>query len=330
MSIGELKRIDPREVWDNEGTFSDGLADNLGRVGDKLHMSLERSEREKSIGRYSADIICHDSLNDVSVVIENQFTKTDHDHLGKMITYAGGVSAKVVIWVSPYFHEEHRAAIEWLNEVSGEDIGFFGITLEIFQIGDSDFAPYFKISAQPNDWRRRLSGSSGSSRKSPLTESELRMAAFWDDVRAVINVEQVDLVPRDTKHGNWLMFGLGAKFNWMRIVFDSEHSSYKVEVVLYGRKRNPSYSTKWFDFLQASRNEIEAEIGDKLVWTPPTQNVEVSIHFPANEINLDQEEKWPEHIKQMLDCAVRLDRAFRPRILEFVENEGLPSDTSIA
>ena len=111
--IATLKKINLRDVWKDEGQFSDWLAENLSRLGDELGMALERSEREKAVGPFSADIICADQISKFDVVIENQFTRTDHDNLGKMITYASGLQYQIIIWVAPRFRDEHRSAIDW-------------------------------------------------------------------------------------------------------------------------------------------------------------------------------------------------------------------------
>ena len=131
--IATLKKINLRDVWKDEGQFSDWLPENLSRLGDELGMALERSEREKAVGPFSADIICADQISKFDVVIENQFTRTDHDHLGKMITYAFGLQSQIIIWVAPRFRNEHRSAIDWLNDISGPETGFFGVVLEVFQ-----------------------------------------------------------------------------------------------------------------------------------------------------------------------------------------------------
>ena len=182
--IATFKKINLRDVWKDEGQFSDWLPENLSRLGDELGMALERSEREKAVGPFSADIICADQISKFDVVIENQFTRTDHDHLGKMITYASGLQSQIIIWVAPRFRDEHRSAIDWLNDISGPEAGFFGVVLEVFQISDSAYAPHFDIVARPNDWQRQVKRSSSTSRGMPPNETALKLMSFWEDVRA--------------------------------------------------------------------------------------------------------------------------------------------------
>ena len=195
--IATLKKINLRDVWKDEGPFSDWLPENLSRLGDELGMALERSEREKAVGPFSADIICADQISKFDVVIENQFTRTVHDHLGKMITYASGLQSQIIIWVAPRFRDEHRSAIDWLNDISGPETGFFGVVLEVFQISDSAYAPHFDIVARPNDWQRQVKRSSSTSRGMPPNETALKLMSFWEDVRAYFE-KRSDFMPEQS------------------------------------------------------------------------------------------------------------------------------------
>ena len=119
--LGRLEPVDLREVWPNEESdFTPWLADqkNLAILGDALGMPLEFVAREEAVGPYSADILCRDSNDGTQVVVENQLESTDHDHLGKLLTYAAHLGARVVVWIAKSFTDQHRAALDWLNEVS--------------------------------------------------------------------------------------------------------------------------------------------------------------------------------------------------------------------
>ena len=320
--IAILKKINLRDVWQDERQFSDWLAANLSRLGDELGMELERSEREKAVGSFSADIICVDQISKCNVVIENQFTRTDHDHLGKMITYASGLKASIVVWVAPRFRDEHCSAINWLNDISGSETGFFGIVLEALQIEDSDCAPYFKIVAKPNDWQRQTRRQSASSTSTALTKGELKMSAFWEDVRAFFNENQSELEPGNSRHGAWLLFKLGAPSNYVRVIFVDNATAWRVEAILYGRKHSPEYSRRWVDHLTANRDAIEEAAGESLIWDNPEQNVEMSVSYNSEKADIDDPASRAEVIARIYDKVHRLDRAFRPHIEAFVETHG--------
>ncbi|HEY0381237.1 MAG TPA: hypothetical protein VGC72_03460, partial [Candidatus Elarobacter sp.] len=158
--LGELRIVSIREVWPLEPQhFSTWLAENINKLGDAIGIALELRRREVGVGAFSLDILAHDIVRDRIVIIENQLSRTDHDHLGKLITYAAGLKAFVVIWISPEFRDEHRAALDWLNESTDETKEFFGIQIEALRIDDSRPAPNFKLLAFPNGWQKSTSAS---------------------------------------------------------------------------------------------------------------------------------------------------------------------------
>ena len=155
MKLGKLKEINIRDVWAHEQhDFSKWLAsdENIKELGDTLNLSLSDVETEKFVGSYRCDIICKDELTGKSVLIENQLEQTNHDHLGKIITYASGLDASVIIWIVADARQEHASAIEWLNNNTTDDVAFFLIEIHAYTIGDSSPAPMFKIIEQPNDF----------------------------------------------------------------------------------------------------------------------------------------------------------------------------------
>ena len=163
-SLGRLEPVAVREVWPNEESdFTPWLAEpeNLGVLADALGMSLEFVAREEKVGPYSADILCRDPNDQTKVVVENQLGQTDHDHLGKLLTYAAHFNARVLVWVARTFTDQHRAALDWLNEVSETSTRFFGLEIELWRIGDSVPAPKFNVVARPNDWTRGRNGCGG-------------------------------------------------------------------------------------------------------------------------------------------------------------------------
>ncbi len=141
--------------WRHEAhDFTPWLADNLDLLGRELGLALELREREHPVGRYSLDLLLVDAAERV-VIVENQFGQTDHDHLGKLLTYCAGTNADVVVWIAETLTPEHVAALEWLNDATIEGVGFFGVELELLRIDGSLPAPHFRVVVQPNDWAKR-------------------------------------------------------------------------------------------------------------------------------------------------------------------------------
>ena len=327
--MATLKKINLRDVWKDEGQFSDWLPENLSRLGDELGMALERSEREKAVGPFSADIICADQISKFDVVIENQFTPTDHDHLGKMITYASGLQSQIIIWVAPRFRDEHRSAIDWLNDISGPETGFFGVVLEVFQISDSAYAPHFDIVARPNDWQRQVKrSSSSSSRGMPTNETALKLMSFWEDVRACFEkrsdfmTEQSSVRVGNTKFDFTHYFPSTVPRHYLRAKFNRDITQFHVEIFLSGSRDRPEYSQDWLKHLMAVKDEIEEVAGAPLIWDNPEQNVEMSIRYKPETANIDDTTSRTELLARIYDDVHCLDRAFRPHVEAFVETNG--------
>jgi hypothetical protein len=132
MTLGRLERVELRTVWNNEATdFTPWLAkpENLEALSEALGMDLESTGTEQSVGAYRADMLCTDAFSGNSVLIENQLEKTNHSHLGQILTYSAGLNVKTVIWIASRFTDEHRAALDFLNEITEEGVSFLGLKL---------------------------------------------------------------------------------------------------------------------------------------------------------------------------------------------------------
>ena len=160
INLGKLKEIkDLRKVWPHEALdFTPWLAEeeNLSLLADAVGLEITIDETESSVGDFNVDIYATETGTDRKIIIENQLEDTNHDHLGKLITYASGKSADIVIWVVKRAREEHRAAIEWLNNHTDENIGFFLVEIKLYQIGSSDIAVKFEVVEKPNDWSKEI------------------------------------------------------------------------------------------------------------------------------------------------------------------------------
>ena len=158
INLGTLKEItDLRSVWSHEAlNFTHWVAENVDLLADAVGLDITVDETESSVGDFNVDIYASETGTDRKIIIENQLEDTDHDHLGKLITYASGKDADVVIWVVKHAREEHKAAVEWLNNHTDDKIGFFLCEIKLFQIGDSDIAPSFAVVERPNDWTKEI------------------------------------------------------------------------------------------------------------------------------------------------------------------------------
>lgn len=157
MDLGEFKKLDVRTIWANEQQeFTPWLAqeENMAKLGESLGLELEVEKVEAAAGPYSADILAKDTGTNKYIVIENQLAKTNHDHLGKLITYGSVLDAGAVVWIASEFTEEHRRALDWLNDYTSDDLSFYGVSLEVEQIDDSKPAVRFNIISRPPGIKR--------------------------------------------------------------------------------------------------------------------------------------------------------------------------------
>ena len=181
VEIARLENIELREVWPNEARdFTPWLAQNLDLLGEALGIDIEPTgETEVAVGPFSLDIYARDANENRPVIIENQLEKTNHDHLGKALTYAAGFNADVVVWIVREFQDEHRQALDWLNQRTGEETGFYGVVVRAVRIGDSPPAPVFDVVARPNTFVkiRKASVDGGQ----PTTTQQAYFA-FWPKV----------------------------------------------------------------------------------------------------------------------------------------------------
>jgi len=307
--IGVLKRIDAREVWSNEAQdFTPWLRENISLLGEKLGMDLDLVESEVPVGPFAADLVAKDVSGDRWVVIENQLEPTDHSHLGQLLTYGAGTGASVFVWITPEFREEHRAALDWLNEHSDEDSLFFGVEIELVAVDDSRPAPYFKLVSFPNEWRKRTHGG-----REPVSEKRAAYERFWADLIPAFKARypgetNVSKPPRDS----WLSLSAGRSGLGTNWVFTGERQ-FRVE--LYIDTGDGLVNKAYFDQLASYKEEIESKIGHELDWDrlEDKRLCRISSYYGQQPVSVTESE---DVLRPLMDWAVqemmRLRSAFRP------------------
>lgn len=209
MTLGCLEKIDLRTYWKKEATdFTPWLAkeENIQLLSETIGIELEVQSQEQSVGPFSADILCKDTMNDHYVLIENQLEKTDHTHLGQLMTYAAGLDAVTIIWIAQKFTEEHRAALDWLNRITDDTFNFFGIEIELFKIGDSKPAPLFNLVSKPNDWSKQVKKSTSNSSAS---KNQLAQQNYWKGLKSYLERNKSIIKMQTPPAQHWTNISIG-------------------------------------------------------------------------------------------------------------------------
>lgn len=260
MELSRLTKLPLRTIWKHEALdFTQWLAlpENLELLAETIGVDLINAETEVGVGQFNVDILAEDE-NGHKVVIENQLESTNHDHLGKLITYASGLQAEVCIWVVARARQEHEQAINWLNENSTEGANFFLIEVEAWKIGDSLPAPRFNIVAKPNDWAKTIKRQSTGANK--ITDLKLQQQEFWERLREY-GEQNAKLVRswRKALPQHWYNIGIGSTRAKLAAKVNTQETYVGLELYIYK-------DTDLFYELQSKKDKIEAILGYELDW----------------------------------------------------------------
>ena len=308
-SLGSLKKVDVRHIWQTEAQhFTPWLAQNLDILAETLDMELEIEAQEKNVGPFRADILCRDTLDKSWVLIENQLERTDHLHLGQLLTYASGLKAVTIIWVSTHFTEEHRSALDWLNNITDDQFKFFGLEVELWQIGDSPVAPKFNIVSKPNDWSRSVGQAARQIETGTLTDIKAAQLEFWTQLAEKLK-ENSHIRPQKPMPQHWAVFRIGRSGFHMSGLHNTRDKCIGVELYI-----NHQNAKDFYNQLYAQKNNIEAEIGHELIWKElPNKSASRIILYLRNVDPMDRS-RWDEYQDWLIKYIEAFDRAFRNRI----------------
>jgi len=309
-TFGELKTLNPRVAWPNEARdFTPWLAANIVSLGDVLDMQLEVTATEARVGDFYVDILARNLNNDRLVVVENQFGSTNHDHLGKLITYAAGLDATAVVWVAEEIREEHREALEWLNRHTDIETNFFAVLVEVIQIDDSRPAFRFKPVVFPNEVQR-AARDSAEREASPRAEAYRRFfQALIDELREKHHFTGARLGQAQ----NWYSFSSGIGDVQYCASF-AQNGRVRAEVYLALREKETNKAI--FDGLLEHRHEIEEQFGEALAWERLDNRTasRVAAYLPGT---IDDSDEQLAMIRAwVVDRLLRFKRVFGPRLVQ--------------
>ena len=260
MKLGRLERIDLREYWKKEDTeFTPWLAkeENIELLSEAIEIELEVQNQEESVGPFRADILCKDTTSDHFVLIENQLERTDHTHLGQLMTYAAGLDAVTIIWIAQRFSEEHRAALDWLNRITDETFNFFGIEIELYRIGDSPAAPMFNIVAKPNDWSKLVKKSASTQN---LTDVKLLQQEFWQGLKSYLETEKNSFKMQNPAPQHWTNIALGKSDFNLSATVNSREGLISIWLNITGDNAKENYDKLYEIAYEQSKTEVSPDI----------------------------------------------------------------------
>ena len=315
-SLGSLKKVAVRNIWQTEAQhFTPWLAQNLDILAETLDMELEIEAQEKNVGPFRADILCKDTLDNSWVLIENQLERTDHLHLGQLLTYASGLKAVTIIWVSTRFTEEHRSALDWLNNITDDQFKFFGLEVELWQIGDSPVAPKFNIVSKPNDWSRSVGQAARQIETDALTDIKAAQLEFWTQLAEKLK-ENSHIRPQKPMPQHWAVFRIGRSGFHISGLHNTRDKCIGVELYI-----NHQNAKDFYNQLYVQKNDIEEEIGHELIWKELPNKSASRIILYLRDVDPMDLSRWDEYQDWLIKYIEAFDSAFRTRIRNLVASD---------
>ena len=307
MGIGKLKEVDIRELWKHEQyDFSEWLSkkENIENLNEILGLTLIDISKETYVGSYRCDLFAKDETTGIKVIIENQLEISNHDHLGKIITYASGLDAKVVVWIVKEAREEHRSAIEWLNNNTNSNVNFFLIEIHAYRIGESDPAPMFQVVEQPNDF---IKNNKSTNRDESMNKSQSQRIEFWNQFNNVVIERGKPFNIRKATTDHWYNVAIGTSEAHIDITLVNKDSLIGVELYITDNK-------ELFDKLFEKKDIIEKDLGFKLDWRRLDNSKASRILYSIKGLNFDDHSNYNELMNKTIDLAVLMRDTFKKYI----------------
>lgn len=256
--LAKLQKIDLRDVCGIEPDFTNWLAqkENLDLLGEEIGVDIKIIKTEANVGNFKVDILAEEESSGRKIIIENQLEDTNHDHLGKIITYASGYDAEIIIWVVRDVREEHQRAVEWLNEHTDEKTGYFLIKVELWQIEGSKPAPKFDVLVSPNEWAKAIKASPAGGE---LSDTKLQQLDFWTKFKGFVRTKDTRIRLQTPRPQHWYNVSMGSSEAHVALTINSRENLLGCEIYI-------SRNKELFKFLQERKDEIGKEIGEQAEW----------------------------------------------------------------
>lgn len=300
-----LEKINLREIWKHEAhNFTKWLAleDNISLLLDEIGVTAENIVTEDSAGKFSVDITADEVSTGKKIVIENQLEKTDHSHLGQLLTYASSFDACIIVWVVAHVREEHKRAIEWFNQNMIDEISFFLVQTEVYKIGDSAPAVKFNVVVEPNTWSKILRMKSTTDKKT--TETKINHLNFWEGFKEYASKVNSNLrITRTPRSQHWYDISIGKSGVNLSLTRNTRDQNVGSEIWI-------SDSQNIFNKLYENKVLFEDLIGSEVFWKELENKKASRVRciYPCNPDNI---KKHNEYYKWLINTSEELEMAFK-------------------
>ncbi len=290
-------------MWKREDAhFTKWLADNIDYLNEIIDLDISVESIEEKVGPYRVDIF-GESGDGRKIIIENQLEKTDHTHLGQLITYLVNLDVKVAIWITSDPTDEHQAVIEWLNEITPDDLSFYLIKIEGIKIkGQDSVAPLFTIIEGPTEERKKIGAE-----KKEFAQRHVVRKKFWTQFLEEMNKQSTLCQNISPSDDSWIAIGIGKSGIGLNLVISRSYARTEI----YINRGSIEENKETFDKLAASKAAIETAFGGPLVWERMESKVTSRIKHQLDGVNIFSEEDWPKMISFLIDSAIRMHKAFQ-------------------
>ena len=306
MQLFKLEKVDLREVWKHEALdFTNWLAkaENLELLSDEIGIDISLIQTEASVGKFNVDILAEEENTGRKIIIENQLESTNHDHLGKIITYASGFDAEIIVWIVKSIRDEHKQAVDWLNEHTDSNINIFAIQMEVWKIANSPYAPKFNVIAKPNDWAKAVKVATN---QNELSDTRILQLEFWTKFKEYVLDQNGKIKLRKAYPQHWYDISFGSSLSHIAVSINSQSQQMACEIYIPDSK-------KLFLALQEDKDKIESELSEKLIWEELPAKKASRIKLTKNADLLNQE-NWGQYHSWMLEKATIFQKVFGKHI----------------
>lgn len=301
--LSRLKKVDLRKVWKHEAyDFTTWLAEeeNIELLSDEIGIEIIPLETEASVGRFNVDILAEESNTGKNIIIENQLERTDHQHLGKLISYSAGIDASIVIWVVESGLEEHQQAIQWLNEMTDTELNFFMVQLELWQIDNSNIAPKINVLEKPNYWSKDVKEGVESAK---LSETKKLQLNFWTRLKDYAEKINSGISFRKPRPQHWYDLSFGTSEAHIALVVNTQKDEISCEIYI------PD-SPEIYSLYYKNKEEIEKALGYDLKWQELPEKKASRIKKVKQFSITDDTENWQESFEWMIEQVISFTEVF--------------------